>query len=169
MSSGGTIAMAMRTAIKFAAAGTLIPALLWGIIKSQDYGLTSGPVGEKIDQWAFELLIMLAPLFYHVVAILQDESLAAAYTIAFGTNAVLYAVIGAFSTLLLRSPWAYYSFVGLIVASMLIGTDSWFFYRWLNQDEFHLSLTLSDLHLRYFLLAASAVFAFFLANARKRT
>jgi hypothetical protein len=159
----------MHSAIRFAAAGVLIPLLLWGIIKARDYGLIGGSLGDSMDNWAFQVLVMLAPLFYHIVAILQDQSLTAAYAFAFGINAALYASIGFLSKWLLRVPWAYYLLVGLIVASMLIVTDSWFFYRWLNREEFHLPLALYDLDLRYFLVTAGLVIAFFIVNARKRT
>lgn len=157
----------IRTAIRFATAGALIPALLWGVIKSQDYGFVGGPVGETLDRWAFELLVMLAPFFYHTVAFIQDMNLVTAYTIAFATNVVLYAVIGGLATRLRPSPLAYYFLVGLMVASMLICADSWFLYRWLSREELHLPLTLGDFDLRYFVVTATVVIAFFIVDARK--
>src|SRR3954469_22773997 len=115
-----------NTAIRFAVAGMLIPLLLWGIIKLRDYGFVDGTMGDNMDHCAFEFLVMLAPFFYHIVGMLQDQSLALAYATAFSTNAALYAGIGALSIKLAPFRWAYYLLMALIVASMLIGTDSWF-------------------------------------------
>jgi hypothetical protein len=158
-----------NTSIQFAAAGVLIPLLLWGIIKSRDYGLVGGNMGDSMDRWAFQFLLMLAPFFYHTVSILQDQSLTAAYATAFLTNAALYACIGALSTRLAPFHWAYYLLLSLIVASMLVVTDSWFLYRWINRDAFRLPLTLNDLDWRYFFVTAGLVITFFVFKARKRT
>lgn len=158
----------LHFASRFAAGGALVPLLLWGIIKSREYGLIGGSAGDSIDNWAFQFLIMFAPLFYHIVAILQDQSLTVAYTIAFGTNAALYLGVGVLSTWLLRFPAGYYLFVLLIVVSMLIETDSWFVYRWLNREDSHLPTALNDLELRYFLAAACLVVIFFVAIAREK-
>lgn len=158
----------IHSSIRFAVVGLIIPSILWGAVKSVDYGVVGGSVGSSMDNWAFQILIMLAPLFYHIVATLQDQSLIVAYVAAFGTNAVLYAVIGVLSKWLMRFPLIYYLFVGLLVTSMLMGTDSWFFYRWLNREEFNLPLTLNELDLRYFVVTASLVVVFFVATISKK-
>ena len=77
----------MKRNLEFAATGMLIPLVLWGIMKCRAYGVIGGAPGDRAYEWAFQFLIMLAPLLYHTVALLQGYSLAVACAVAFGLDA----------------------------------------------------------------------------------